>query len=137
VNVGRFEFDLKVGKSPVTVPAFVKTGISVGAHVTGLSRVIAARYRGRGNFHRQRTCSSAVTKHKYRARFDSQAKTSGTTNRRRTSRYQRAGQTEPRVAETTSCAAGKEASTDGYHSATSNSAARNSQIKTNRNRFLH
>jgi peptidoglycan/xylan/chitin deacetylase (PgdA/CDA1 family) len=32
----------------VSVPSFVKTGISVGAHLTGLSRVIATRYRGRG-----------------------------------------------------------------------------------------
>jgi peptidoglycan/xylan/chitin deacetylase (PgdA/CDA1 family) len=30
------------------VRSFVKTGISVGAHLTGLSRVIATRYRGRG-----------------------------------------------------------------------------------------
>jgi peptidoglycan/xylan/chitin deacetylase (PgdA/CDA1 family) len=32
----------------VGVPAFIKTSVSVGAHVTGVSRVLAARYRGRG-----------------------------------------------------------------------------------------
>jgi hypothetical protein len=32
----------------VGVPTFVKSGVSVAAHATGLSRVIAARYRGRG-----------------------------------------------------------------------------------------
>jgi peptidoglycan/xylan/chitin deacetylase (PgdA/CDA1 family) len=32
----------------MTVPSFVKTGVSVSAHLTGLSRLIAARYRGRG-----------------------------------------------------------------------------------------
>jgi peptidoglycan/xylan/chitin deacetylase (PgdA/CDA1 family) len=32
----------------LAVPSFVKTGISVGAHLTGMSRAIAARYRGRG-----------------------------------------------------------------------------------------
>jgi peptidoglycan/xylan/chitin deacetylase (PgdA/CDA1 family) len=32
----------------MSVSAFVKTGVSVAAHATGLSRVIAARYRGRG-----------------------------------------------------------------------------------------
>jgi peptidoglycan/xylan/chitin deacetylase (PgdA/CDA1 family) len=30
------------------VPSVVKTAVSVGAHLTGLSRLIAARYRGRG-----------------------------------------------------------------------------------------
>jgi peptidoglycan/xylan/chitin deacetylase (PgdA/CDA1 family) len=32
----------------VTVRAFVRSGICVGAHLTGLSRAIGARYRGRG-----------------------------------------------------------------------------------------
>jgi peptidoglycan/xylan/chitin deacetylase (PgdA/CDA1 family) len=29
-------------------PAFIKTSVSIGAHVTGLSRMLAPRYRGRG-----------------------------------------------------------------------------------------
>jgi peptidoglycan/xylan/chitin deacetylase (PgdA/CDA1 family) len=35
-------------KRPSPVRSFVKASVSVGAHLTGLSRVIAARYRGRG-----------------------------------------------------------------------------------------
>jgi peptidoglycan/xylan/chitin deacetylase (PgdA/CDA1 family) len=42
------KFGLKSRKGPVVVPSFVKTGVSVSAHLTGLSRWIAARYRGRG-----------------------------------------------------------------------------------------
>src|ERR1700726_4571489 len=32
----------------MTVPSFAKTAVSVGAHLTGLSRVLATRYRGCG-----------------------------------------------------------------------------------------
>src|SRR5690349_17540879 len=36
------------GNEAVTVRSFVRTGICVGAHLTGLSHLVAARYRGRG-----------------------------------------------------------------------------------------
>src|SRR5947199_7627266 len=39
---------LTIEERPVTVHALVMTGICVGAHLTGLSGVVAGRYGGRG-----------------------------------------------------------------------------------------